>query len=156
MKFEQLTKAEQRVVIAKDLLVRLKAKKFIAQQGTYLRATLTLKEQSNDGAEVRDVLKNNLCRGCQIGGMFLCAVDRHNKLRLTDIGGFLGDDAPMRSYLRRWFSKKQLEEVEDAFEGYGDYFDWEVADADERMTQIAKNIIRNGGRFNGRRLLNGA
>lgn len=144
--FDSLTKAEQRVVIAKDLIARLRAKNFIARSGTYLSAPLTDKELRNEEAEIRDVLKGKKCKGCQIGGLFLCAVDRHNRLQLST--GAMDDSNSMRRYLSKWFTKQQLFDVEEAFEGGLPFMQWaDRHNDDERMTLIAQNIIKNKGRF---------
>lgn len=157
IKFEELTKAEQRVVIAKDLIARLKAKKFTALSGTYLMAQDVLDDEDGN-AQVRDVLKGQECRGCQIGGMFLCAIDRYDRLKVRDVGdsGIEDNDGAFRKYLSRWFSADTLTEVEEAFEGCGKFEDWfEENDNDEiRMVKIAQNIIRNKGKFIGSQLLN--
>lgn len=153
-KFDSLTKAEQRVVIAKDLIKRLNEHRFTAQAGTYLRVTTGRRDGERDD-EVKDMLKGARCRGCQLGGIFLCAVDRHNKLKLKDMGYLEDNDRSMRSYLSKWFTESQLLEVEEAFEGSGKYYEW--ADAIRRdgvrMRLIAQNIIKNNGRFVGRQLL---
>lgn len=155
--FEKLTKSEQRVVIAKDLIARLDANEFTAQQGTYLSVRLTKADLRDESAEVRDVLKGKKCKGCQIGGLFLCAVDRHNKLSLDDIGYLDNNEAGMRAYLQRFFVDDQLRDVERAFEGWGDFGDWNgPARPADRMRAIAQNIIRNKGRFVGSQLLNGS
>lgn len=149
-KFESLTKAEQRVVIAKDLIARLRAKTFTAYSGTYFSARFTRKELAGESAQVRTVLKTKKCKGCQLGGLFLCAVDRYDKLEMKDVPD-ISDmaDIDMNPYLSRWFSAETLREVEKAFEGWGVYSEWrERHDADaERMRLIAQNIINNKGTF---------
>ena len=153
--FDKLSRNEQRVVIAKDLILRLDAKKFIAITGTYFRVPLTDKEAADGSIEVRDLLKQKTCRGCQIGGMFLCAVDRHNKLSLDEIEFLNNNDAGMREYLRQFFSDMQLQELEAAFERWDEFKEWDVERAEDRMRSIAQNIIRNKGRFVGGQLLKG-
>ena len=154
--FDDLPIAEQRVIIAQDLIDRLDAKKFVATAGTYLRVELSRHALANDDAQLRDVLANKKCRGCQIGGMFACAIDRHDALKIADVRnpGRM-DDYEMREYLGRWFSRKTLEAVEDAFEGCGGYSDFRdsIPKDSDRMRLIAQNIIDNKGKFNGKQLL---
>lgn len=80
IQFDKLNKMEQRVVIAKDLIKRLKAKSFQMQRGAYLRPQRGTFFKGIEGlprtTEVRDALKLKACKGCEIGGLFLCAVDR--------------------------------------------------------------------------------
>ena len=93
--FDKLTRMEQRVVIAKDLLLRLKARKFVPTQGEYLQAA-NLRDQRRmnaaENSQVRQALEGIRCKGCEIGGLFLCAVDRHNKLTIGDIGYIKNND----------------------------------------------------------------
>lgn len=152
--FDKLPKAKQRVVIARDLIARLDAKEFVAKSGTYFDVRLTPKELADKSTEVRDLLKHKVCKGCQIGGLFLCAVDRHNKLSIGNFGNPTYNESGMREYLRTFFSDRQLNEVEKAFEQWEEFDDWKVRQPADRMRAIANNIIRNKGRFVGGQLLN--
>lgn len=158
LKFDHLSKAEQRVVIAKDLIKRLDAHKFVARHGTYFSVPLRPQDIKDVTAEIRTILEGKKCKGCQIGGMFLCAVDRYNKLTLDDVDYLEDNENAMRWYLTQWFSPEQLLEVEAAFEGWEghglDYGDWKAGQPAERMRAIARNIIRNKGSFVGSQLLN--
>lgn len=106
-------------------------------------------------AQLQEVLKSERCRGCQIGGMFLCAIDRHNKLMVSQIRYSLDNDTAMRNYLALWFSLREIDAMEQAFEGWRKYEKWadKVPDSTKRMRLIAKNIIQNKGRFVGGQLL---
>lgn len=151
--FDKLTKMQQRVVIAKDLIARIQAKTFLPSSGTYLMPKRGEWFRGLDGlsrtTEVRDALKGKACRGCEIGGLFLCAVDRHNKLRLGDLGAVEENAQGFNEYLRRWFSEEDLALLEQAFEGWYEFADWRDAHPrdSERMVLIAKNMIKNKGRF---------
>lgn len=155
--FDNLSLAEQRVIIAQDLIARLNAKTFIAESGTYLEADDRLPDKSDRellDTEVRDILKGKVCTGCQIGGLFLCAVDRHNKLKLREIGVIENNDCNFRGYLFYWFDFNQQREMEAAFEGRSEYGDWfDLHSNADRMRLIAENIIAGGGEFDGKRLL---
>lgn len=157
IKFEELTKAEQRVVIAKDLIARLKANEFIAKSNTYLRSP-ELRGTIENTKELRDVLSGTVCTGCEIGGLFLCAVDRFNALKLRDAGdligkSFSGNNYRMEAYLQQWFPAQTLAAVERAFEGWGRWEKWaEKRTPEQRMRQISQNIIKNKGKFIGSQL----
>lgn len=160
--FDKLPKAEQRVLIAKDLIARLNAKKFKAQPMVYLRAPVDVSDKE---ALVKDALAKVPCRGCQIGGFFVCAIDRHNSLKINDVSlGDRGDgksfDADeMRSYLGQWFSPVTLLDVEAVFEGdvSSGGIDFtpicRVFSPDKRMRLIANNIIANKGIFKPNQIL---
>lgn len=150
--FDKLSRAEQRVVIARDLIARLDAKEFIAKSGTYFNVRITPKELADESTEVRDLLKHKVCKGCQIGGLFLCAVNRHNKLSIGDLGNPTYAELGMRDYLEKFFTVRQLNEVEKAFERWEEFDDWNVAGPADRMRTIANNIIRNKGQFVGSQL----
>lgn len=157
--FDSLTKAEQRVVIARDLIKRLDAKEFVAKSMVYLRAPLGAHDTADPDKQVKDALKGKICRGCQLGGFFLCAVDRYDKLRLQDVDmsypvGRVAAFNDIEKYLRRWFTVAQLNSIETAFEGCDKFQDWASRrEDDERMRLIAQNIVRNKGRFVGKQLL---
>lgn len=157
--FDKLTEAEQRVVIAEDLIARLDAKTFIATKGTYWRANV--RTPRNRETQLRDVYKGKVCRGCQIGGMFACALDRHNALKLSDLGTYSSpaclSDARMREYLTQWFSEKDISAMERAFEAWEPDSGTDQTDfrpfgqafplSKDRMRLIAENVIKNKGQF---------
>ena len=77
------------------------------------------------------------CSVCAIGAVFVCAVDRHDALKLStvykrDAGG--PDEATMLPYLKMWFTPKQLRLMETAFEG--------TCYADRRARPSAYNLNR--------------
>lgn len=162
--FDKLPIAKQRVIIAKDLIARLDAKKFVADNGYFKADKISAKVLADTDRQVKEVFGNITCRGCEIGGIFAAAVDRYNALKLSDLRARsvkIGeiDPADMRAYLSRWFSKQTLNEIECAFEGwetnpdreYGDMpnldfrpFEEAFQDPDRRMRLITENIIKNG------------
>lgn len=159
IKFEELSKAEQRVVIAKDLLLRLRTKRFTAKESVYLIARKVAQREG----DARKALRRAECLGCQIGGLFLCALDRHNKLELRELEVFRdGRDThvrewSMRTYLSQWFSYRELLTLENYFEGWDKvanrrFTELMPAPAD-RMRMIAQNIVDGNGRFSARRLM---
>lgn len=162
--FAQLSPSEKRVQIARDVLAQLRSKRLIATSGTWLTGdsgdSLYESADIEKNVELQTVLKNReQCEGCALGGMFMCAVERHNKLKIGDLesptSGEAGEDDAIK-YLRKFFSEEQLNEIEAAFEQGGGArsgsatavnFAGDIDDEEERMRLIMENIIVNKGRF---------
>lgn len=178
--FAQLSPAEKRVQIARDVIAQLASKKLIATSGVWLTGIdgddLFDKKDVERNPELQEILaKQESCEGCALGGMFMCAVERHDKLKLADLevvkdyrqevkdndgdgelnsGEASEDDAT--KYLKKFFSEAQLNDIEAAFERGGgakrgsegaQFFAEEVDDDGERMRLIMENIIVNKGKF---------
>ncbi len=127
--FEEMSPAEKRIQIARDVLFQLNAGKLIASEGLWLGANreddedfISDKEIAKDD-ELKDLLKKRKeCYGCALGGMFMCAVERANKLKVSnlrlkdnnDINTINGND--VFAYMKKFFSLKQLALIEIAFE----------------------------------------
>lgn len=122
-RFKKLTKAQQRLAIAKDVIFQLKMRE-IKAGSTYLTAkTLYLNydhpSEKLEGIETAEALCQEQCTVCGIGSLFVAAVKKNDKLPLTD---FLTDvnvndkrDAEVR-YLSKWFDSEQLDQIEDYYE----------------------------------------
>lgn len=179
--FAKLTPSEKRVQIARDVIAQLASKKLIATAGVWLTGldgdSLFSEKDVERNPELQEILaKQETCEGCALGGMFMCAVERHDKLKVGDLevvkdykeavkhygaedaylsdGEASEDDAT--KYLKKFFSEAQLSEIEAAFErGSGAKcgsdeavtFADEVDDDGERMRLIMENIIVNKGKF---------
>lgn len=177
--FASLSPAEKRMHIARDVISQLRTKRLIATPGIWLAGADggdLMQEgealQKKD-VELQKVLKSQMeCTGCALGGMFMCAVETANKIKVKDLIDFYhptkeeiqdGDNGPSISeidgddaftYLRRFFTANQLELIESAFErgggAHGDEaasFAADVEEAEDRMRLIMENIIVNKGRF---------
>lgn len=133
--FNEMNAAERRIAIARDVIKALKSKKIKAQNGSLV----TLNKRSYDKAKVpitnqlSDFLPQVSCNVCALGGIFVCSVNRFDKLKFdnafTPIYDFslfsdkmdINYDISMK-YIHRFFSKKQLAMIEMAFEnGTGIY-----------------------------------
>lgn len=163
--FEKMTPSQKRVQIARDVLAQLASKRLVATPGTWLsgknESDLLKSTDFEKDTELQKVIgKTKQCTGCALGGMFMCAVERANKLKV----GELSDDAQQSGnieyddvfkYMERFFSIDQLHDIESAFErGEGatsseEGSEWlkEEEDASERMRLIMENIVVNKGRF---------
>jgi hypothetical protein len=180
--FEALSPAEKRISIARDVIAQLATKRLVATSGLWLagkdESNLFNENQVEKNLELQEVLaKTKECTGCALGGMFMCAVKQADKLKLDELEcvkefkieqkrkpecAELGRDGLIEMvdafrYLRRFFSKSQLEMIETAFEqnagachaegtGAGD-FAVNVKEPSDRMRLIMENVIVNKGRF---------
>lgn len=163
--FEKLSTADKRVQIARDVLAQLASKRLIATPGTWLAGSnegnLFSKKDLEKNPDLQKILKNTEeCTGCALGGMFMCAVERADELKLGDLSVESQDMKQLQTedvfeYMEKFFSRDQLDAIESAFEqGDGasndlDAEDWldGIEDAGERMRLIMENIVANKGEF---------
>lgn len=172
-KFKKLSKPEQRIAIAKDVIAQIKAKKFVAGHTYFQLGKNELNPpQTYEAVEKKLQLGECIaqvgCEVCGIGSLFASAVLKNDKLKFEDFYDVREQEV---EYLGKWFSKKQLDLVEVYFEqdleaGYGaDYRDthsWEdeifpdhpivsEPDDDRRLIMIMENIVSNDGKFDPRK-----
>lgn len=138
-KFEAMTPSQKRMQIAQDVLDQLRTKRLVAKNGVWLDTEdfLTADVVKKD-VELQDLLKKQKsCDACAIGGMFMCAVERADKLKTSELlCGMTSETLPAEyveeesnvvpdpgvhmfdafSYLKKFFSMEQLRLVELAFE----------------------------------------
>lgn len=172
----KLSRREQRVVIAKDVLQLLKAQQILASHGGYMSSTLPWRvlEEEYDGEEENEILfrdffqqhsEGETVRVCAIGAAFIAAVDKFNSLSCADLAFADAESEEMITYLERWFDEYELRLIEAAFEGQWCADDGvEEEDREEineavgftegifddphaRLTKIMENIIANKGTF---------
>lgn len=169
--FRKMTKSEQRVTIAKDVIKLLSTKK-LAAYSTYLDLGDLDYELSEivDGDErcrtyaekyakvdaslvVEQALTTESCQVCGIGSLFVAALRRNDKMPLAKlIDGYAGSARPMEvKYLKKWFGDAELATVEEYYEqnGNSDYDSpiRQEDDNDKRLKMIMQNIVSNKGRF---------
>ena len=178
--FEKMSPAEKRVQIARDVLAQLAMKRLVPTEGIWLNGTnsergdLFVKTDIKKNPELKDLLKKRkTCHGCALGGMFMCSVERADKLKVRDLitenePNFTEDEliefqaadcsvpeGITFDYLEKFFDMEQLEMIESAFErgaGVCHYnsasaFANVVEDPGTRMELIMQNIIVNKGKF---------
>ena len=165
--FTRLSKTEQRVAIAKDVLKQLEAKKIVATSGCYV----SLEDHDPDlEVHLDDQLselfpKAGLCGVCALGSLFVSMVTKLNACtaKEVDFCSVNGDIALRGSpykYLTQLFDIDALHEIENAFEGWNDWsyevedydgerqtFNLIPGDDDERLRVIMQNIVGNSGDF---------
>lgn len=165
--FQKMKPSEKRIQIARDVLAQLVSKRLMPKYGVWLAGAknkfLFSKNVEGD-SEVKDIFaKVKQCEGCALGGMFMCAVERADKLKMNQLQDY-GDSYGINigtgdtfSYMKKFFSKAQLEMIECAFEAgngsvrYGNYdaveFVRDIDEPGERMRLIMENIVVNKGTF---------
>lgn len=111
--FSRLTKAQQRVAIAKDAIEQLKARRFVASPGSYIRdkirdgANRSISQETVGGRTFRP------CRVCMIGQAIVSGIRLFNKLEVEscEVSG-----SGLHHELKRWFTSSQAAMLEVAFE----------------------------------------
>jgi len=117
--FTKLSKPEQQVAIARDVMRHLNSGHFIARHEKYMHTD----GGGPDGpvivtdTQVQTVLRARKCRLCALGGIFAATVERYNELTMGEMNFDLGDSAMQLNYLRPYFDESQLRLIETAFEG---------------------------------------
>jgi hypothetical protein len=143
--FSKLTKAEKRVAIAEDVLLRLKKRKFDPRHMTFVS-----REDAGQmvGGRSKDVELQEAFRAlkepCSVCACFLSAVDKFDELKIGELlgagysqsdtvenYGFEIESHDVLNYLSRWFSLEQLKLVEMAFEQGEGWFDLDLEDEDD-------------------------
>lgn len=157
--FEKLTKPQKRVRIAQDVIAQLNTR-LVAKHLTWARLK-GLHEAKPDAEVCAITRKQKKCEVCGLGALFVAAVERADKLKISELDGTgLSDgvnETDVFDYLGRFFDQKQLQAIESAFEGGEGYCD-DDGGADflpldigispsTRMRLIMENIVANKGRF---------
>jgi hypothetical protein len=156
--FNTFTKAQKRVILAKEVLNQLKLKTISPKMGSYIR--VSEKSINKYGAESLQtcVLNGKVkCQVCAEGSLLLAYVLYKNKL---NVGEFV-DDFDIAKRLKGIFSKQELDLIEAAFEKKD--FAWtsnklekaQIKSAiefgkgfnrGERIKRIMQSIIDNNGK----------
>lgn len=167
-KFEKLSPARKRVVIAADVIRQVRAYRYIATKGTYIDPVSFSAEHYDSAVEFARG-PDTVCRVCARGAMFLSILSIFNN--------FTGriPSYPREEKEQEFFDKRQTKLIEGAFEGWGrknmteyhnasgeyifpEYYtvDMEPAvlsyvndypSAEDRLIAIMRNVIKNRGTF---------
>lgn len=135
MNFNKLTASDKRIAIAKDILKQLRlsargSSNFTPVRGSYIYLP-------NKMYEVSPTIAQSNCRVCAIGSVFVSATKLRGKLTLGD--------SNYHTVSREYFGDKQAEAIENYFEAYSRYT--LNLEPKEALKRIARNIVRNGGKF---------
>ncbi len=169
--FRAATKAEKRVLIAKDVLVMLKNRKYKAKRNNFAQLINTYSEPADKSVQELLLDKNQVkCECCALGGLMTSCIGYVNDFNVGDYWrkgiDWNGGRANAGQKILQFFSKAQLVLIEIAFERANGYY--QVGDveygrdieltykaeifakglsASDALTKIMKNIIDNNGTF---------
>lgn len=129
-KFDRMTKPQQRVAIAKDVLKQIHAGRIKAKTMIYVRAL-------NGGYRPKP---GQPCKACALGALFVSKYALANGMWISDPG-----QEELHGSLALYFSKYQLKDIENAFEGH--LWNHEHANDEDRMIAIMQNIVDHNGTF---------
>jgi hypothetical protein len=175
-KFKAATAAQKRVLIAKDVIAQIKAKRLKARTGTWVNPVFrdgrdmdAFEKFDEKTSSVRELFlekKIPACECCALGAMFMSCTLYNNKTTVADLLDETMDfELIVRSKnnsfsngLTQFFPKPQLKLIEAAFEGeYGAFQDvcndktdlWydTLPNDTKRLIAIMQNIIKNNGTF---------
>jgi len=110
--FNKLSKQEQKIKIVKDAIAQIKIGAFIASRGNYLNIdNLDYEEEIS----LQELIGTNehTCECCAKGAIFASCVMNVNKVTNKD---FYYDECFQKDKLKKWFSAKELDTIETAFE----------------------------------------
>ncbi len=163
-KFKKLTRAQQRVAIAEDVIAQVKAKKFIANSTYFDWAESvdsdTVENAKEAGLDLSECVSQVKCEVCGIGSLFMSGVRKADNLKINQFNTWDARSEAVE-YLEKWFDSDQLDLVEDYYERNGglvpdewyvDYDDscspiYRQDDDDKRLMMIMANIASNNGKF---------
>lgn len=143
--FKKMNRARKRVQLAKDVIKQVELSRFTTSS-VYLEVSDTTRILNKDLQKA--LKKEPTCTVCGIGSIFVCAVDRLDKIKIT---------APQRdvfvAYLVKMnlFSRFEMELIESAFEGWHQFhvdkgYAYETGDSSkERLVRIMELLIAKKG-----------
>jgi len=171
--FNLMSGAEQRVIIAKDCIIRIHAEQIKPCQNKFFDNLGDFKaDDDSEPKSIKETINNSenvpTCQVCAKGGLFLSIIGRVNNFNFDNIWGDNDIDSDEHAELLTYFSARQLAYIEFAFEGQ-QHLDYDTDDepidftdeesnkaedfsdsfgtADEKLIAICENIINNNGEF---------
>jgi hypothetical protein len=168
--FKKATKAQKRVMIAQDVLAQLKAKRYVAESGCWVKPNIdsAWEQKLSHHDSVQELFieqKIESCNVCALGGLFMSCTNFNNNTLLEDLDdaseglGNLIEEEQLSNKLNEIFSTNQLKLIESYFEANGGFFrDYDEDDRIEvfynknssdkkRLQLIMENIVENNGTF---------
>lgn len=166
--FNKLPKAEQRVLIAKDVLKQIKVGKYKPKVGSYTSLPGDLNISDKSVQENFNLIQN--CEVCALGCCLLSITKFKNKLSFSELTDEYYN-TKTRNLFSSIFSASQIALIEAAFEKRTTCIPWadkvngedaenkvkhiykatwfgkQYEDSTERLKAIMKNIITNKGTF---------
>lgn len=173
-KFKNATKAQKRVMIAKDVLGQIKTNRYLAESGTWVEPNFSRNSRVSEICDspetsIQDTFKDKTiesCTVCALGGLFMSCINLNNNTTLRDfdeeaddLGALIDGNRKLSNSLNRIFTREQLILIEQYFEEGAGYFyrddDCDLLDSfvdtypdeQDRLKAIMENIIENKGTF---------
>lgn len=164
---QQKVRAKARVSIAEDVIAQIKARRYVAQTGVYIRGINTKPIDQGKAVDLRSHLKRTLspkkpCTVCALGSAFMSCVRIFDKFELNSKTA--DDDSidygAMRKKLREFFTPQELDAIESSFErsqiGLVRHLQWirlpegyktflRDLNAEDRLLWLMKAVVRIGG-----------
>jgi len=144
-------KAKKRILIAKDVLKLLDAKKISPKRGVYIN--LSDVKVTDEEIPLEKILKSKKsCQACALGSLLYAYVNRFNEVRAGDIAepdlhiasrDYLSlnpHQGDCTVVLSKYFYYHQLHLIEGCFEGRFGY-------KQQSLRSIMNNVIKNKGEF---------
>ncbi len=150
--FQTLSKAEQRVAIAEDVIKALRIGKMIASKGGYF-----IVQGTRISNNVNEMLQDGSCEVCAVGALFASEIMKTNEI--------VAYGTQVKSRLVKYFTRDQIQLIEAAFEEDYTYCSNKTSveesikasnfcrnklkyyNTRDSMIVIMKNIIENKGTF---------
>ena len=169
--FKKATKAQKRVMIAKDVLAQLKTKRYVAESGCWVKPNIhsAWEKKLSHHDSVQELFieqKIESCNVCALGGLFMSCTNFNNNTLLEDLddaseelGNLIDEEEKLSNKLNKIFSTNQLKLIESYFEANSGFFrDYDEDDRIEvfynkypsdkkRLQLIMENIVENEGTF---------
>lgn len=154
--FDKLSKTQQRIILAKDVILQVKAKVANAVEGQYFDVDdygdHDFAYEKNN--EFREIVSDVKCEVCAKGALFLSHIVRTNKFSILQSLQQQGHDSIINR-LAEIFTKNQLDLIETAFEKEViedknrtlSYPDSRDKFADVILTDIAKAAVKFGKKY---------
>jgi hypothetical protein len=147
--FDKLSRAQQRVAIAKDVIDRDKAGLFGTADNLNFESTfLHEKNQENFlNRNPKEFFNSKKCHVCAKGALVCSWVGNFNSYDAQQVRNFSLDiERPNRypEQLLEIFGKRMLDQIEIAFEGW---FAFRSSKYEKNLSLIMQNIVENGGEF---------
>lgn len=134
--FLALSKSEQRIVLAKDVIDILQSNKITAKRCAYFEMYGHSKKD-----EINELVGKTPCKVCALGGLFVAEVMYTDRATIGDADNrfFIKDR------LNEYFEERQLGLIESAFEGTAEFCDGKGYSEDE--VEAAINFVHNNDRY---------
>ncbi len=168
LEFKKLSKPEQRIAIAQDVLDQIKAKRYIATSGRWIsfeeeKGTYLSQFSPTDSIQgLFEKKELTTCQCCGLGALFMSCINLNNNTTVEnynyesdDLATAISEET-LSNGLNEIFSYEQLRLIESYFEGADGAFLDDKRNAinfyyenceEERLKLVMENIIENEGTF---------